>query len=72
MRPSASVTVVWFALFLADDLTFVAHSLLCDALYILEAEGKGLVLPQLDVSGFVYYSWEGLTFLRSTRGLSCG
>lgn len=36
-----------------------------DALFSLDAGGRGLVLPQLDVSDFVDSLWEALLFLKS-------
>ena len=44
---------------------FGAHVIWRDTLLSLDAEGRDLVLPQVDIANFVDSSWEALSFLRS-------
>lgn len=51
---------------------FGVHSLQWDALLILDAVGRALVLPQFNVPGLVDSPRETLTFQRSGRGMGWG
>lgn len=43
-----------------------------DTLLSLDAGGSGLILPQMNVPGFIDFPWEALYFGRSRWKVGCG